>query len=374
MPNGQPTLLVVDDEPVNVLVLEGMLRKNGFLVLRAFNGAEALRQARTARPDLILLDIMMPGDTGFDVCRELKSDPLTSDIPVIFVSAMDDVEHKVQGFSLGAVDYVSKPFELPEVLARVRLHIRLRMAREAVVREQRARLQALRDAQQAMLIAPEELPQAGFAVHYRPRQEAGGDFYDVTQHGEDIFGFFVADLSGHDVSGAFLTAALKALSRQYSGPLYAPAETLKLINDILRDMLRDGQFLTACYAQLNRARGCLTLAGAAHAPAVLVRGDGQAEVVETIGDVLGVFESVVLESRELRVRPKDRLYLPTDGLLDLSEPASGQGDRRARALARLRTACAEAASRPLDEAVESVVAACAAPSPADDILLLGVEV
>ncbi|HVN23154.1 MAG TPA: response regulator, partial [Syntrophorhabdales bacterium] len=134
------TVLIVDDVAVNVRLLEAIFKKEGFLTLTADSGPACREQARTARPDLILLDIMMPDESGFETCAKLKADPATTDIPVIFISAMDDSKSKVKGLSLGAFDYVTKPFDKDEVLARARLHIKLKQAYDAVAREQASKL------------------------------------------------------------------------------------------------------------------------------------------------------------------------------------------------------------------------------------------
>ncbi|MBL1176964.1 response regulator [Pantanalinema sp. GBBB05] len=120
------TILVVDDNPTNLDVLSETLINHRFQVAVAIDGETALEQVAFHRPELILLDIMMPGIDGFETCRRLKQDPLTQDIPVIFMTALSDMENKVKGFSLGAVDYITKPFQQEEVLARVQIHLELR--------------------------------------------------------------------------------------------------------------------------------------------------------------------------------------------------------------------------------------------------------
>ena len=119
----KPKVLIVDDTPENIQVLMGTL-KDQYAIVAAINGEKALKMAvAEPRPDLILLDIMMPGMDGFEVCSRLKSDPETRDIPVIFLSALDDTANKVKGFATGAVDYISKPFQPQEVHVRVNTHL-----------------------------------------------------------------------------------------------------------------------------------------------------------------------------------------------------------------------------------------------------------
>lgn len=119
------SILIVDDNPNNLEVLSETLTRAGFQVAVAIDGESAIEQVHYDRPELILLDVMMPGIDGFETCRRLKKNPATFEIPIIFTTALSDTENKVQGFSLGAVDYVTKPFQQEEVLARVRVHLQL---------------------------------------------------------------------------------------------------------------------------------------------------------------------------------------------------------------------------------------------------------
>ena len=129
-PQIKSRILVVDDITKNLQVVGTVLRNQGYEVMPAASGAEALKCVRAQLPDLILLDLMMPEMDGLEVCRRLKSDAGTRQIPVVFLTASNEMEHLVQGFEAGAVDYVTKPFNPPELLARVRTHLELKHARQ----------------------------------------------------------------------------------------------------------------------------------------------------------------------------------------------------------------------------------------------------
>ncbi|MBN1487446.1 MAG: hybrid sensor histidine kinase/response regulator [Anaerolineae bacterium] len=119
-------ILIVDDAPTNLRLLSQMLMVEGYEVCTLTSGKQALSYVRESLPDLILLDIMMPGMTGYEVCEVLKTDPHVQDIPIIFISALNDVQDKLQAFSVGGVDYIAKPFEFKEVIVRVETHLALR--------------------------------------------------------------------------------------------------------------------------------------------------------------------------------------------------------------------------------------------------------
>src|SRR6478735_12641317 len=133
-PIPKSLILVVDDITKNLQVVGTVLRNQGYKVMPAASGAEALKCARAQLPDLILLDLMMPEMDGLEVCRRLKGDSATSQVPVVFLTASNEMEHLVKGFEVGAVDYVTKPFNPPELLARVRTHLELKHARDTIVR------------------------------------------------------------------------------------------------------------------------------------------------------------------------------------------------------------------------------------------------
>ncbi|MCB0153898.1 MAG: response regulator, partial [Anaerolineae bacterium] len=134
------TVLIVDDTPANLETLYSYLESLGFEIMMAQNGPTALKRVEYAKPDIILLDVVMPGMDGFETCRRLKAAEATKNIPVIFMTALTDTVHKVQGLQAGAADYITKPFQLEEVLARVQTHLALRDLQSQLER-QNTRLQ-----------------------------------------------------------------------------------------------------------------------------------------------------------------------------------------------------------------------------------------
>ena len=122
---SQPKILVVDDQLLNIRLLERKLERSEMVVISSTNGPEGLRLAEAEQPDVILLDIIMPGMNGIEVCRKLKANEATRDIPVIFITANTSKEEKIEGLDVGAADYLVKPLELDETLARVRTQLRI---------------------------------------------------------------------------------------------------------------------------------------------------------------------------------------------------------------------------------------------------------
>jgi len=367
------TILIVDDHPVNIRLLEKILDAGGYRTLAAENGPEGRKLAASRLPDLILLDIMMPGESGFESCEKLKKDPQTAHIPVVFLSAKTDTESKVTGLTLGAVDYMTKPFDKKEVLARVGRHLETRDTYRGIIELQAAKLRQVHEAQQAILTRPVEFPEAAFGVSYTPIIEAGGDFYDVFPLGEGAFGYFAADFSGHDIRTSYNTFALKALISQNTGPQIPPQETMQVINRVFTSLMKNGEHLTGVYARLDRGRSELTVVNAGHLPVIHLSRAGEIRTLAAEGDILGVFEDVLFEPLRMPVCAGERFFLFTDGLLEVF----GDDPRgREEGIDALMACCAETREQPIGRAVDEIVSLICPDRGRmqDDVLLLGVEV
>jgi two-component system, cell cycle response regulator len=129
----QPVILIVDDVPENIKVLGNILREENYKIAAASNGEQAISIAAAAHPDLILLDVMMPGIDGFETCNRLKNIPETKDIPIIFLTAKSETQDIIDGFKIGAIDYITKPFNSYELKARVKTHVELKISKDLLI-------------------------------------------------------------------------------------------------------------------------------------------------------------------------------------------------------------------------------------------------
>jgi sigma-B regulation protein RsbU (phosphoserine phosphatase) len=366
------TILIVDDNLVSVRLLETLLLKEGYRVITANDGPSARKLAVEEQPDLIILDVMMPGEDGFEVITHFKKNARTAPIPVIFLTGREDLSAKLAGFDLGAVDYVTKPFQAPEVLARVRLHLKLSLATNSLIAEQANKLRRIEQAQTSMLIMPHQLPRAHFSVYYSALLEAGGDFYDVFQISDHMFGYFVVDVSGHDIATSYITAAVKALLKQNCSPIYQPPETMRMINNVLAEILSEGTYLTACYAKLNRKKKSLTIVNAGHPPVIYLPKVGKPRLIDIDGDILGIFNEVYYGQQDMKVSPGDRFLLYSDGLIE--RPALKK--LWSECLPELLEACSRIKNIPIHALAEELASLMMDKTckPEDDIVVLGVEV
>ena len=362
-------IVVVDDDVTTSRLIQMVLLRAGFSATCTFSVAEALAAIRRSPPDLVLLDVNLPDGSGFDMCRQLRGEAGTSQLPIVFISSDGDVATKVRGFDAGGVDFVSKPLAGAEIVARVKTHLRLRQAHQALAALQAESIRRLAGAQQMSMPSPSDLPEARFQLSHRQLQEAGGDFYDVITVGDRVIDYVVADASGHDLAASFWTSALKALLAEYASLAASPREILQAINTVLCRILPEGVYFTLVYGRLNRGAGRLTLVNAGHPPAIAVVSRERAPLVlEQSGDVAGSFADAVFEQTEVAVAPGDRFFLYSDGLTD------GDGCRSS-GVARLAASCAGARALSLEEVVPRVVQELAgANAPEDDVVLMAVEV
>lgn len=160
MDNSKFKVLIVDDSSLNVVLLQKILETERYTIVTAGSGSEALRIVDREKIDLVLLDIMMPGMDGYAVCRQLQKNELSCDIPVIFITARTDINDIVQGFETGAVDYISRPFNPAELLARVKTHIELRFSKQIIQRQVvslKETNRRLLDANQKLMAAMDEI-------------------------------------------------------------------------------------------------------------------------------------------------------------------------------------------------------------------------
>ena len=350
-PDATPvsTILVVDDTATNLQVLVRTLQGTGHRILAAKDGPTALEIARRTQPDLMLLDVMMPGMDGFEVCKVLKADPAIKNTVVIFLSARGEVEDKVSGLELGAIDYITKPIQGVEVLARVAAHLS-RQHLERELRKSRDRLDkelAGAASMQQLLLPPVMPPHASlsFGSFYQTSRHAGGDYYDVLPLDNDRVGILVADVSGHGAPAAIVMAMIRAVVHTYPGVADDPPAVLHYINRHFEFLWETPMYATATYAVLDAGRGTLRLASAGHPLPLIASRDGTVTTASTDTTMCLLWNELKdVPCSDHRLTPGDRWVFFTDGITDRQAPDGTMFD-----LERLASAVARDSSRtPVD--------------------------
>ncbi len=318
--NGNGHVLCVDDEPINLQVLENLLGLEGYSIQRANDGLECLEILKRGDvPDLILLDVMMPRMTGFEVARRIRQEFTAHRLPILLVTAKNQVSDLVEGLSSGANDYLSKPFSKQELLARVRTHLNLSRAHSVEAENQR-KTEEMKQARKIQLSllpkAPPEIPHLEIAAYLETATEVGGDYYDFFPQADGALYVVTGDATGHGISAGMMVSmtksALKALDVQ------SPHILLQQLNSVVRavDLTRMQMALNVAYITEDE----VAISSAAMPPAFLYRGGRQvSEEVLVPGLPLGALPGTEYELRVFDLLPGDALVLLSDGLPELIE-------------------------------------------------------
>ncbi len=330
-------ILIVDDTPENIHVLMEAL-KGDYAIVAATNGEKALEVAQKEPcPDLILLDVMMPGMDGYEVCERLSTIDATMKIPVIFVTALSEAGDEARGLDLGAVDYITKPFNTNLVKARVKNQIELKRYRDdleetvafrtrellettADKEKLESELRVARSLQMAMVPPGRAVGEGGeyeIAATVMPARAVGGDLYDYFLLDDGRLCFFVGDVSDKGVPAALFMVKTSTLMRTESIRLSSPVEILTKVN---RDLCRDNDecmFVTLVVGILDLATGAVSIASAGHEFPVVVAPQRSTEfLLMSGGPAMGPDISAEYTPQELRLAPGDDIVFYTDGITE----------------------------------------------------------
>ena len=344
------TILVVDDEKANINVMIGLL-KNDYRVLIAKSGEKALQVVSISKPDLILLDIMMPEMDGYEVCRRLKADEKNKNIPVVFISAKSEENDETKGLKLGAIDYITKPISPPIVLARIKIHLELKLAKEKLEKKfQEAKIanhqimESIRYAGmiQNSLLPDPELIQANLPDSFYiwlPRDIVGGDifFYDFFNRGMVAA---VVDCTGHGVPGALMSMIASSGLRQIVSheKCHDPAEILKKMNyfvkiSLLQDASHaesdDGMDMSVCFFDKNEQT--LIFSGARHF--LFYTNENELAFIKGDRQSIGYKKSDLsfeFTNHHIKIQSDMNFYMASDGFTDQL------GGRKRRSFGRKR--------------------------------------
>jgi len=380
-PDGKGAqLLVVDDLEVNRDLLARRVRRLGHEAGFAENGRAALEQLQLRPWDLVLLDITMPEMDGYETLRRIKEDPDLRDIPVVMVSAIDEIESVVRCLELGADDYLTKPFNPVILQARIESSLnkkRLADQKQAALQALSRELEIGRRIQQGFL--PEALPQlAGFriAALCKPARQVGGDFYDAQILPGGQLAFVVADVCDKGVGAALYMALfrslLRALFSQAPASETAPAmltRNLGILNDYIAiEHGRDNMFATMFVGILDPLTGQLDYINAGHDPPMLHhRAAASIDRLPPTGPAVGLMPGVCHGTASAMLAPGDRLLAFTDGIPDAVGASGALGETMLLQL--LRTHPGDAHSM-LEETIECVTEHVGGLDRHDDITLI----
>jgi sigma-B regulation protein RsbU (phosphoserine phosphatase) len=319
---GDFLILIVDDSRMNRMVLSKHLSHEGYNLLEAESANAALQILDYRKPDLILLDVVMPEMSGFDLCQLLKQQSSTREIPVIFITSLDSTEDKIKGLELGAVDFITKPFDTAEILARVRTQVTLQhMYRTILETNQRI----ARDLETAKQIQRNLLPECpgqfagnvSFDYAYIPCDEVGGDFFDIYQMSASQILFYIIDVSGHGVASALMTVFTKIFFSIHSKTHQDPGELLQMLNQqFFRDRLTE-KHIAVFLGVLDLEHNLLNWSSAGQSVAPILYTSNYEEVLSMPSFPIGLIENAQYMVSQCPVKPGTSLLMYSDGVTDI---------------------------------------------------------
>ncbi|MBF0238443.1 MAG: SpoIIE family protein phosphatase [SAR324 cluster bacterium] len=346
-PQNSKTILVVDDEPVNIQVLKNQLRLHNYRILVATDGMQALEMLKDHTPDLILLDVMMPRLNGYEVCKIIRENHSAITMPVIMLTAKNQIGDLLQGMDSGANDYLSKPFSSKELLARIESHLELAELNTNLEKKVQQRTQELHEALevqktlihqlelknfeteadlktaesiQRQLFVPSSVPSyLKMNICYLPYSHVSGDIYKVYENDQGHFNIFIGDSTGHGVAAALSTIMVDVLIDNLKAA--PPNKLMRNLNTILEQQLPSDRFMTAMHVSISR-EGVLEMTSAGHTPLIILPANNQSTVI--MGEpstMLGAFPTKMLELYETTysLQSGDRIILYTDGITEFQD-------------------------------------------------------
>lgn len=377
-------ILVINDDKELREIIQYILQEKGYDTCEAADGTEGIEQAVLQKPDLILLDILMPGLNGYETCRKLKENAQTEDIPVIFLSSLTSSKDKIQGLELGAVDFINNVTDHGELLARVQTHLKIKSLNQALicantelVRKQTSLdndLQAAAIIQKSFLPSNSRIGNSELAFIWLPSNKLGGDIFNAIRCNNHKVILYMIDVSGHDVPSALVTISVSQFLHQQNlaaDCLLSPSQMM-LALDREYPIERFDRYFTIFYLILNTNEGSLNYSCAGHPPAILLKKDKGLKILNLGGPIIGLNRALVFEEGFETIEEGDKIFLYTDGVIELKNQKE-----ELFGLDRLCVLLESLKNESVDQIIKAVITECNTFSQGiiqqDDISIFGFE-
>lgn len=344
-------ILVVDDDDVNLKVIEGFCSIAGYELITAHDGPTALKLLETNNIDLVLLDLMLPGMSGYEVCQKIRQSDKYANIPIIIVTARDSASDMVQSFVTGANDYISKPFTRGELLIRIENQlaikqlldiehlIKIELKRDTVLNKNlyqrgielkqittqllswerviKDDMEIAHNFQKRLMACPSHMPGINFDIIYHPLSELSGDVYDIFEYKPDIFRIFLADATGHGIHASLNTVKILSEYSSVKETIHTPNELVSFLNQRFAQLFKDYKIVFTCLiADINMHQEKIMLVSAGHPPACIIS-NANVNFVKPHGPIIGLSTNYDYQPTIIPFKKGDIVLLYTDGLSKL---------------------------------------------------------
>lgn len=325
------SILIVDDNPVNIFVIEKILKQAGYQDLVSLNSAQELFEyihfgkdsSRHNEIDLILLDIMMPEIDGLEVCRRLQKEEKFKDIPIIFVTALEDANKLAEALDMGAMDYITKPINKVELLARMRVALRLKSELNWHKEQEenlRNELDLATQVQRNLLSSPLREEHIKIEASYLPSFKLAGDMYYWYKIDENRYGIILLDVMGHGVSASLVCMFISSVLRETIKCLIDPELVIKDLNKYMTLLHNENDnipyYFTAIYLVVNTEDRTIEYVNAGHPSGYVLVDEVNVVELNRGSCAVGFFDEIKVEKTVIPFEKNAQIVLFTDGVLE----------------------------------------------------------
>ncbi|AMR01510.1 MULTISPECIES: fused response regulator/phosphatase [Bacillus cereus group] len=325
------SILIVDDNPVNIFVIEKILKQAGYHDLVSLNSAQELFEyiqfgkdsSRHNEIDLILLDIMMPEIDGLEVCRRLQKEEKFKDIPIIFVTALEDANKLAEALDMGAMDYITKPINKVELLARMRVALRLKSELNWHKEQEenlRNELDLATQVQRNLLSSPLREDHIKIEASYLPSFKLAGDMYYWYKIDENRYGIILLDVMGHGVSASLVCMFISSVLRETIKCLIDPELVIKELNKYMTLLHNENDnipyYFTAIYLVVNTEDRIVEYVNAGHPSGYVLVDETNVVELDRGSCAVGFFDEIKVKKTVIPFEKNAQILLFTDGVLE----------------------------------------------------------
>ncbi|MCW1241988.1 fused response regulator/phosphatase [Bacillus pretiosus] len=340
------SILIVDDNPVNIFVIEKILKQAGYQDLVSLNSAQELFEyiqfgkdsSRHNEIDLILLDIMMPEIDGLEVCRRLQKEEKCKDIPIIFVTALEDANKLAEALDIGAMDYITKPINKVELLARMRVALRLKSELNWHKEQEenlRNELDLATQVQRNLLSSPLREDHIKIEASYLPSFKLAGDMYYWYKIDENRYGTILLDVMGHGISASLVCMFISSVLRETIKSLIDPELVIKDLNKYMTLLHNENDnipyYFTAIYLVVDTEKRTIEYVNAGHPSGYVLVDEANVVELNRGSCAVGFFDEIKVEKTVIPFKKNAQIVLFTDGVLEAIANDEFESEEKLRA-------------------------------------------